>query len=88
MLVESINGTEYIKYEYDLDDKMLKLLVNTEAEKWVKVLTSQRYFMRDKVVKKTKLPVSFKKVVNVNGLLQNVRKGNERSQSGKHKDNM
>jgi hypothetical protein len=74
ILIESIKGTEYINYEYDLDDKMLKILIDTKVDKWVEILKQEDYFMRNKKNKKNLMQISFKKIKNLTHMMNNKKK--------------
>lgn len=76
-MVESIEGTEYIKYEYDLDDEMLETLIKAEPNEWIQILNSNKFFMRSKKKKNTKFTGTAKKIANLTGMFSNKKKEEE-----------
>lgn len=64
---------------------MLRTLINTEPDDWIKVLNSHKYFMRGKKKKNVKLAVSVKKVGNLAGMFANRKKQEERPLTGKER---
>lgn len=64
---------------------MLKILISTEPEDWVKILNSHKYFMRSKKTKNVKLGHSVKKVGNLAGMFCVKKKEEERPLTGKIK---
>jgi hypothetical protein len=87
-MVESIEGTEYNKYEYDLDEEMLETLIKAEPNEWIQILNSNECFMRSKKKKNTKFTGTAKKVFNLTGMFSIKKKKEEleaRPLTGKNK---